>query len=72
MAALPYPNEWEKKSRRKQRRLLLRDRVLVPKVVRELSGQRVLATEFVEGLTRLDDPGAISEQGLEPLLLGTR
>ena len=46
--------------------------MLVPKVVRELSGQRVLATEFVEGLTRLDDPGAISQRGLEPLLLGTR
>lgn len=44
--------------------------VLVPEVVRELSSPRILATEFVEGLVRLDDAPALRERGLEPYDVG--
>jgi hypothetical protein len=44
--------------------------VLVPRVVRELSGRRVLATEFVDGLLRLDDAAALAREGLDPMELG--
>ena len=44
--------------------------VLVPRVVGELSATRVMATEFVEGLTRLDRPTELAALGLDRLEIG--
>ena len=48
----------------------LSERAVVPRVVRQLSGRKVLATEFIEGLTRLDDRGALAMKGLDRAELG--
>ncbi|KOO33671.1 hypothetical protein Ctob_010090 [Chrysochromulina tobinii] len=44
--------------------------VLVPPVVSQLSTRRVMTTEFLDGLTRLDRPAELRALQLEPLAIG--
>jgi len=44
--------------------------VLVPRVIKPLSSTRVITSEFVEGLVRLDDCAKLKSCGLEPLEVG--
>lgn len=44
--------------------------VLVPAVVDALSGRRVMTTEFIDGLTRLDRPSDLAARALSPARLG--
>lgn len=44
--------------------------VLVPRVVRKYTSKRVLCTEYVRGMTRLNDPRLLREAGFNPRRVG--